>query len=146
MNIGFTGTRENPTPQQLETLRKILTEMAPFSCHHGDCRGADAAFHEIAADLQDASAPDVKPRLVIHAPSDEKDRAFSSRGHKIMIPPKTYLARNRDIVDQTDILIAVPRTVEEEQRSGTWYTVRYARKKHKKIIIINPDGTQGKNF
>ena len=56
-----------------------------------------------------------------------------------MRKPKPYLERNKDIVDETGLLIATPKG-EEIVRSGTWSTIRYARKNHKKIIIIMPNG------
>mmetsp|Transcript_30358 Transcript_30358/g.39138 ORF Transcript_30358/g.39138 Transcript_30358/m.39138 type:complete len:93 (+) Transcript_30358:152-430(+) len=40
------------------------------------------------------------------------------------------------------MLIAFPPTSIEIQRSGTWATIRYARKKNKAVMIINPDGTE----
>lgn len=54
--------------------------------------------------------------------------------------PLPYLARNCVIVDEADILLACPKGP-EEQRSGTWATVRYARKQNKRIVIVYPDGT-----
>lgn len=39
-----------------------------------------------------------------------------------------YLVRDRMIVDGSDVLLAFPRSPVERRRSGTWYTVRYARR------------------
>jgi len=50
------------------------------------------------------------------------------------------LERNRAIVDETDILLAAPLESEEQLRSGTWATVRYARKQHKTVLVIFPNG------
>ena len=57
-----------------------------------------------------------------------------------MYAEKRYLERNRDIVDACDILIACPRTLKEELRSGTWATVRYARKVGKPVAILWNNG------
>lgn len=54
--------------------------------------------------------------------------------------PEDLLARNRDIVDETEILIACPGHMHEELRSGTWSTIRYAVKIQRPHIIIWPDG------
>lgn len=44
-------------------------------------------------------------------------------------PAKPYLERNKDIANEgIDGLIAAPSGWVEELRSGTWATVRYARK------------------
>lgn len=45
------------------------------------------------------------------------------------------LARNRRLVDQAGILLAV---YNGEQRGGTAATVRYARKAGREIIMIDP--------
>jgi predicted Rossmann fold nucleotide-binding protein DprA/Smf involved in DNA uptake len=54
---------------------------------------------------------------------------------------KPYLARNRDIVLETIALIAAPAEPQERIRSGTWSTVRFAKKQGKTVILILPDGT-----
>jgi len=54
--------------------------------------------------------------------------------------PRPPLVRNRDIVDATDMLIAAPATRKEVLRSGTWATIRYAKKMKKWIYIIYPSG------
>lgn len=54
------------------------------------------------------------------------------------LPP---LERNHRIVDACDVLIACPKDAQEQLRSGTWATVRYARKQGKRVIVITPDGT-----
>lgn len=56
----------------------------------------------------------------------------------IEYPVKPPLKRNYDIVDACDILLAAPRTLTEELRSGTWATIRYARKTGKKYLILAP--------
>lgn len=55
--------------------------------------------------------------------------------------PKPYLVRNRDIVEETELLIAAPAKAVEHLQSGTWSTVRYARRFGRPISIIRPDGT-----
>jgi hypothetical protein len=50
---------------------------------------------------------------------------------------KDNLTRNRDIVDTASMLIAAPEGNAERLRSGTWATVRYARKAKKKVIILS---------
>ena len=45
------------------------------------------------------------------------------------------------LVDACEVLLATPKGP-EKLRSGTWATVRYARKVGKRIVIIEPDGKQ----
>jgi hypothetical protein len=52
-------------------------------------------------------------------------------------PEKDYIERNRDIVDETDMLIAFPIPTSK----GTWSTIGYAKREKKKVLIVFPDGT-----
>ena len=45
-----------------------------------------------------------------------------------------------EIVDESDTIIAFPASAEEVIRSGTWATIRYARKTKTPLHIILPDG------
>jgi len=133
MKAGFTGTREGLTAKQkvlyLGTLKQKLkcTEL-----HHGMCYGADEQAHRMAI-LNGV------PRIVMHPSTISKaykPYSIHSPTEVIELPPKPPLERNHDIVDATDILIACPKTKEEVLRSGTWATIRYARKQGKEVIIL----------
>lgn len=130
MSVGFTGTQIGLTDYQIEHLIHTLQELGNNQeFHHGDCIGADAlaAFHAHRLGFE----------IVCHPPINSSKRAWT-KFHTKEWEAKEYLVRNHDIVDCSDILIACPKTVEEELRSGTWATVRYARKKNKPIQIIYP--------
>lgn len=136
LHVGFTGTRDAITDAQRMamhvTLRGLLvTDNAYF--HHGDCHGADEQAHLFAHTFG--------YKIVIHPPENKAYRAYLATTIERMMDPKPYLERNKDIVDHCTILIAVPKGQREEIRSGTWSTVRYARKMGRTICIIEPDGT-----
>jgi nucleoside 2-deoxyribosyltransferase len=141
MKVGFTGTREGMSEVQANEVSDLVC-MALHSkeLHHGDCIGADAEFHETAI-LYRAYANRLghQPRIIVHPPKDERFRAFCESADELRAP-KDYIARNHDIVDECDVLIAAPRHDSEEMRSGTWATVRYARKVGKPIRIVYADG------
>jgi hypothetical protein len=130
--VGFTGTREGMSEHQKRRLEVILlamiTDGAIVDFHHGDCVGADADAHEIARR--------VGCRITIHPPIKATQRAFCG-GESVIHSPKEYLERDRFIVDSCTVLIAAPKSDKEERRSGTWYTIRYA-KKNKKYVIQLP--------
>ena len=44
--------------------------------------------------------------------------------------------RNKDIVNSCDILIACPENDKEVIRSGTWSTIRYAKKINKTVLLF----------
>ena len=55
----------------------------------------------------------------------------------IVKEPQPYLQRNHNIVNECDMLVAFPSTSNEVLRSGTWSTIRYAKKAKKPVEIIN---------
>lgn len=133
MKIGFTGTQDGCTDPQFDLLVEVLQELHEVTeAHHGDCLGADFQFTVIVDCIFGTG------KIHNHPPEDNKKRAFC-RADKIY-DPLPYLVRNHNIVDATEILIACPKTMKEELRSGTWATIRYARKQKGVIVILWPDG------
>ena len=133
MTVGFTGTSQGMSTVQNTTLLKLLRDLKVTTIHHGDCIGSDASLHKLARYT--------RLRIYIHPPSITKKRAFCLDAHHVF-GDKPYTERNRAIVVAgVDGLIATPAEFSEQQRFGTWSTVRYARKMKRKIWIILPDGT-----
>lgn len=131
MRTGFTGTRNGATEEQKFAIEYFLQTLQASELHHGDCVGADADAHWIAKRLG--------IKVVIHPPKLEGYRAFCEGAAQIH-EPLPYLERNRRIVDETYLLLACPKEHTMILRSGTWSTVRYARKTGKRVIVIYPDG------
>lgn len=136
-SVGFTGTRHGMTDAQKKTFKQVVRKLRFKTFHHGDCVGADAEAHAIVLSAFENASTYIY--IVKHPPENSKFWAdcqsfWASR------PFKPYLQRNRDIVDESDILIAAPSTANERQRSGTWATVRYARSQGKLVFLILPDG------
>jgi len=130
MKVGFTGTQYGMTDHQKRAVRELLGRLKPSEFHHGDCVGADEEAHEIVRSLP------FEVKIVSHPPSNPKKRAFCKADEER--EPKPYLERNRDIVDDTSVLVACPSSVKEVLRSGTWTTWRYARKSSREIYLIVP--------
>jgi hypothetical protein len=67
-----------------------------------------------------------------------EDVLFTARrlGHEIIYVPGGYMKRNDELVAQCDVLLAFPRSAKEELRSGTWATIRRARKAGKEIRLF----------
>lgn len=133
MIIGFTGTRQidkisiKRIDDLLQTLLYYNTEYrgGALVVVHGCAIGAVIMFHKMCLNAEIS---------IVGRPSYTK---HSLVGFKHIHLPEQPLNRNKRIVDDCDILIALPIDVnKEELRSGTWSTIRYARSKGKKIIMI----------
>lgn len=133
MRVGFTGTRDGLTFEQLESLREALWALRVTELHHGDCIGADAECDDLAREL---GIP-----IVVHPSTITAQRAWRSKTLPCkVLPAQRPLTRNRNIVRAVDFLIAAPATECEVLRSGTWATVRFATKQGVSTFIIFPDG------
>lgn len=134
MKVGFTGTRNGINKFQWLQLAQFIAEETIEEAHHGDCIGADEAFHDLIMNAISHIRLDAK--IILHPPGETRLRAFCATHDAI--PPKPYLERNRDIVDATDVLIVCPGQETETLRSGTWSTYRYALKLNRPIHLITP--------
>lgn len=132
MIVGFTGTQCGMTSRQKERLCAKLIELDVTEFHHGDCIGADEQADNIARTIGGIV-------IVIHPPNNDSKRAFCERrGLSKVCEPKPYLDRNHDIVDESEMMFATPGQRIEQLRSGTWATIRYARKVKKPGVILLP--------
>jgi len=132
--IGFTGSRRGLTEAQHSALSRWLRASYTTHAHHGCCVGADAAFAERLASLLVLCETHAWPSNLPHYVD-----AVARKTADILHDPLPPLDRNRAIVDACGILLACP-DGPERLRSGTWATVRYARKQGKPVVIFWPDG------
>ena len=133
--VGFTGSRRGIISAAQDKALRMSIRNCLYDYgnefHHGDCLGGDAQAHKMAYELM--------ARIIIHPPDNYKDRAWCKDFWE-SLPELPYLERNRNIVNATSVLIGLPSTRSEELRSGTWSTIRYARKLNRTIHIVYPDG------
>lgn len=135
--VGFTGTRKGITKPQVNRVTQALYSLGTTWFVHGGAIGADRTVHYVAQDIG------IKIRI---RPAEVcKDTTKIIVVDEIM-EVKPPLERNRDIVNDVQYMLACPFGFEEEQRSGTWATIRYARLIHKPLAIIWPDGTQNLEY
>jgi hypothetical protein len=140
LKLGVTGTRHDLTQAQYAHVASQVRHPVVTEVHHGDCVGFDAVVHDLALRAH--------KRIVIHPPLNPKQRAFCSGPPErvTILPEADYHVRNHAIVDATEALLAGSATLEEVVRSGTWATVRYARRQARlrtyPIVVIGPDGRQ----
>lgn len=141
MNIGFTGSRHGMSEQQKVAFTAMIKQAAltdHVNFHYGMCIGSD----DQAAHIVNAIIGTNRDHRDIygHPPINQKFYAPYPDCDYIAEPAE-YLIRNRHIVDACDFLIVCPYGIVEKHRSGTWSTVRYARKQKRPIVFIWPDGS-----
>lgn len=135
MKISFTATQNGLTARQWTRVWDELIAAKPSAVIHGACKGGDDEIDDVCLRLG-------IQRVVFPSDHPTKSRLQRcvERGGKIIVArePMFSLARNPLIVDAGDRLIACPSQARMIVRSGTWATVRYARKKHVNVLIIEP--------
>jgi len=129
MHLGFTGTRALTSDMEVLLDSYLTARAGCIVLHHGACQGADEFAHQIAVDNH---IP-----VVVHPPTDTKweMRDLKEQPGVTIMPRQPYLVRNRAIVNATAMLLAVP-AGPEKVRSGTWSTVRYAKKQGKSVYTL----------
>lgn len=146
IRLGVTGTRELPTePQEYHLGLLIHTAIRLTSgdrvFHHGCAIGTDETAHQYALSI---------PGILIHGHPGYG--ANFTTAYRMKIRPdefttihqaKRYGERNHDIIRAVNLLIACPLHPEHDPRSarsGTWQTVRLARRSRVPAIIISSNG------
>lgn len=134
MIIGFTGSRTVATVQQDKQLRNFLIENKSIIklAYHGGCIGNDQLFHNYC--LLYGIPIKVFPGYSKKDPTNLEFRA-DLNGADFIFDPKPHFERNRLIVNHSDFLIGIP-SHENRQKGGTWYTINYAQKVEKPVLII----------
>jgi hypothetical protein len=134
VRIGITGTRNGLSEYQkyqLQILIGVCTEAERLV--HGDCVGADT---EVAMAFKQRFGDGVL--VVARACNIESARA-NCEANDIVLPAKPPMDRNDDIVADSDVLLAFPKENYEVLRSGTWATVRRAKKARKPVFMVYPE-------
>lgn len=140
MKVGFTGTRRGMTEAQRQAFDEWICSQPDITeFHHGDCIGSDDEAADILYEIRHGEDPGPPIKVVCHPPVDTTHRAGNLCYDDIR-EPLTHFARNRAIVNETDVLVVCPCDMEHQPRGGTWYTHDYAQKKGKRIVIIWPNG------
>jgi hypothetical protein len=141
ISIGFTGTREGMTTEQWMRATEIFATICMdrvVEWHDGDCVGADEQIHGTAKNMSWIYGFD----LTMHGHPCNLDKFRANRDFDVLYPIKPPLARNRDIVAASDVMIAAPKEYDEVLRgSGTWATIRYSKGYPRPLVIVWPDAT-----
>ena len=134
IKIGFTGNRHGLTPEQKEQIVLILDKYNNIIVSHGDCVGSDTDFHNLCIQYKETHL-DKQIMIHIFPPIIPTLRAFNQAD--LLMDEKPYLERNLNIIKYSFVLIACPIDKNKEEfRSGTWSTIRQAKKLNKLIYIL----------
>lgn len=143
MRIGITGTRdiENTAPEANIVRKAMINEDWGLSLGDevvtqvttGGAKGIDRLAFFMAIDIW----PDAHHRVILPKVYNGEfvTAAFECRADVIYTGLEP-LERNHVILDHTDYLLAFPKTRKEVLRSGTWATIRYAKKRDLPLKIV----------
>lgn len=138
--IGFSGPRVDMTTEQAATLTTMLDGVLPAwrTLRQGCCTQCDEQAAAIARGLGFwiIGHPGVSGR-------DGRALHRSTFVCDVTLPERPYLARNRDIVRMSAVLIATPLADHRPRGkvSGTWFTIEYAWQVGTIAYLILPDGS-----
>lgn len=123
LQLAISGTRYQIPSWQAEGAIALMERLRPSAVHHGCCTGADEVLGLAACEFGSA------PTIVGHP---AKGVPFWFRSTKVpcdfLQPELPPLERNKVMVAACHVLIACPSTSDPNARSGTWATIRAAKK------------------
>lgn len=147
MNIGFTGSQLGMSHRQIKVFKTIMLNllMNIRTFHHGGCIGSDKQAHDTLFKMRNNISFNLtyplneNIKIIVHPSNNLVKRADCILNiNDELLDGKPPLERDMDIAKSCDILFATPRTLKEERRSGTWATIRYARKLEKMVVVLDP--------
>jgi len=140
---GETGTRHGATRLQVASVGWLWSRYPFEGLHDGDSVGVDEQLYHLALIM---GLPE--DEIVMHPPTNSKFRAWCGYDgdgmHTVtMRGTKQYHARDRDVVDESEVMVGCPQQFfEPDSRpaGGTWYTIDYARMRKRPLAIVWPNG------
>lgn len=137
---GETGTRLGAPHHQIAAVAWLWAKYGIERLHNGDCVGVDEQLWYLAHSM--------RADISMHPPTNPKNRAYCGRDDLLttILPERAYFTRDRDIVDDSAVMVGLPRQNTEPDRSwekgngGTWYTINYTRDQGKPLAIVWPNG------
>jgi hypothetical protein len=128
--VGFSGSRIPPTVRGRDWLEATLSRLRLAQFSHGDCVGADQAAHQITRALFPEAFFNIRP-----GQGNGANRANCfPEGPGVIHKPVDNLVRDRLIVSESDVLVALPMRA-YNIRSGTWFTIRYALGQRVPVVV-----------
>lgn len=139
MRYAATGPSK-PKDGFLSTIREALQQLPdpPTQFLTGAAFGVDTAVFALSRGLY----PKARQRLFVPKGMFYNTDVATYEGVEINFISGGYLARDSAMVRECDVLLAFPGSKTEVLRSGTWATIRRARKARKRILFTPLDGSE----
>lgn len=131
-SVGITGSLEGLTGPQLRWAKQFIQDNVVRVLHHGNCIGGDEDVATLFYKGQDT--------YIIAHPGHISTMQSKISFNDLVLPEKHTLARNRLIVNSSDLLLGFPKIDDEDDNSGSWYTIRWAKRHRTPVIVISPTG------
>lgn len=141
IRVGITGTRQGFTSAQRTWFVDQAATVRMREWHYGDCVGVDVEAFGLLLELGAGGVFHAWPGAVRDEFKAGTIRDAGMLGIVVhdVLPP---LERNQQIVNHVDELWAFPAEMTEQLRSGTWATIRRARKHPTcALTVVLPDGS-----
>jgi hypothetical protein len=146
IRLGYTGSQHGMTRLQAAVVAHSVfcLQGKVAAAHHGSCIEGDEEFalfvHELLPGVAHVAHPGYPPKR----PDDFSRRAWVEQrwpDEVTVLEPRPFLDRNTDIVVASTQMLCAPRERREQTYSGTWSTIRRARKFGRPHRIVYPDGS-----
>lgn len=130
-SIGVTASREGLTDPQKNWIEDFLEGNLAYVLHHGMCKGGDI---ELAVLFRKYNT------YIIAHPGHIRHMRAASPANDLILPWSHTLVRNRIIVNHSELILGFPK-VPYATDSGTWHTIKFAKKQKTPLFVIGPDGS-----
>lgn len=149
-SVAITGTRsigDAPVDGLAEAFEAYLRPFCDSTAHFyvGGASGVDTAALQWLAKNSEAALTVVVPCRIVDQPAGSAEVVDRLRGEErladvvemgaTLLGKAAYHARNRWMVDRSDLVIGFPRG-DESVGGGTWYTLNYAAEQGKVRLVV----------
>jgi len=141
MRYAFTATQKVPAGGEaiIEATVAALRDGTEFTS--GSAYGGDSLIARIVAEVWPRAVNRVVRPAAPCSPEAARWATLVEQAPEGKDQRDAYGKRNIYMLNRADVLVAFPRNGREALRSGTWWTVRMARKRSIPILVVPLDGT-----
>lgn len=133
MKVSVITSRFDITRKQLEGFRSLLPTFNKEK--NGFIVGGDEADYDIFLSLLGQGF-----EVIVYPHSGNLDGIEKFNGAKLVNGSLPLRERNKRMIDDSGIVIAMPQTFNEYEDSPAWKTIRYAIQNDKEVYVISPYG------